>query len=415
MMQEANNNSTAQARTTSSSIGEEFQTNGFVGPIAVLTPEEAREALREVAHELDLDLLARNHDRGSSSSIGDGDNDGDGDGDGDGDDDDDDDDDGCTSSSATTIESKTTTTTKTELKTSKLDSKTEAESSESNHKDSTNSTNNTNRFKLHLVLPTLDRIAHHPRIIAAVRACLPPTNNLVLWSSDINLKLADQSGRYFAPHQDATYAGLQPPMHCVTVWLALSDPVGRKDGCLSFYAQPLAQMEQLPHTVSKNCDASNPNKNMLSLGQYIAQDIIRTTVKLSKKSDRNNANQGVVEDDPNDTAIAIPLRGGQMTIHSFYTIHYSGPNTSKHRPRVGLALRYIDGNTVIQTKGRMKEMVTAIDRQTTATTKTNWNNDTFEYEPRLPTAPTPDDRKRMEYIRQEAMERENTNYFSSQQ
>ena len=342
-------------------------------------------------------------------------------------------DDGCTSSSTTTIEAKAATTT-TKLKTSKLEeSETEAESSESNQEDSNNSTNNTQRFKLHLVLPTLDRIAHHPRIIAAVRACLPPTNHLVLWSSDINLKLADQSGRYFAPHQDATYAGFQPPTQCVTVWLALSDPVGLEDGCLSFYAQPLSQMEQLPHTVSKNSDANNnknPNKNMLSLGQYISQDIIRKTVMMQnqKNSDGNNTaadddggavyddknNQGVVIDNLNDTAIAIPLRGGQMTIHSFYTIHYSGPNTSKDRPRVGLALRYIDGNTVIQTKGRVKEMVTAIDRQTRDTTKTNnWHNDTFEYEPRLPPAPTPDDRKRMQHIRQEAMERENTNYFAS--
>lgn len=91
------------------------------------------------------------------------------------------------------------------------------------------------RFKLHLVLPFIDRIAHHPKLVSAVQQALG-SENLLLWSSDINIKGANTT-HYFEPHQDSAYAGLSAATNCLTAWVALSDPVGVVDGCLQFYPQ----------------------------------------------------------------------------------------------------------------------------------------------------------------------------------
>jgi len=118
-----------------------------------------------------------------------------------------------------------------------------------------------NRFKLHLTLPEISIIAHHPVLVQAVQQALN-SPNMWLWSSDINIKQPNSKG-YFAPHQDATYAGLKPSSICLTAWIALSDPVGEQEGCLSFY--PVShKCQQLPHH-NKVCP-----DNLLSLGQYIA-------------------------------------------------------------------------------------------------------------------------------------------------
>ena len=86
-----------------------------------------------------------------------------------------------------------------------------------------------NRFKLHLVLPTLARIAHHPRLVQLVKDALG-SKEILLWSSDINIKHPNSPGLFLA-HQDSTYAGLEPANKALTAWIALSDPVGV--ACLS--------------------------------------------------------------------------------------------------------------------------------------------------------------------------------------
>ena len=90
-----------------------------------------------------------------------------------------------------------------------------------------------NRFKLHLLIPKLSQIAHHPILVAAVQKALK-SKDILLWSSDINQKPPSSAG-FFAPHQDATYAGLAPSSKCLTAWIAFSSPVGELEGCLSFY------------------------------------------------------------------------------------------------------------------------------------------------------------------------------------
>eukprot|EP00529_Nitzschia_sp_RCC80_P036036 CAMPEP_0113507424 /NCGR_PEP_ID=MMETSP0014_2-20120614/36456_1 /TAXON_ID=2857 /ORGANISM="Nitzschia sp." /LENGTH=162 /DNA_ID=CAMNT_0000403029 /DNA_START=34 /DNA_END=519 /DNA_ORIENTATION=+ /assembly_acc=CAM_ASM_000159 len=81
------------------------------------------------------------------------------------------------------------------------------------------SINSNARFKLHLILPSIDKIVHHPNVGRAVRDVLGLTKDqlLLLWSSDVNIKRTGSNGVY-EPHQDSTYAGLSDPSKCVTVW-----------------------------------------------------------------------------------------------------------------------------------------------------------------------------------------------------
>ena len=235
----------------------------------------------------------------------------------------------------------------------------------------TNKELESNRFKLHLVLPCIDKIVHNPTLVHAVQQALN-SNDILLWSSDINIKEAN-SQHYFEPHQDKTYAGLSPSSSCLTAWIALSQPVGIHEGCLQFHPKS-HNLKHIPHKTRKN------ENNMLSLGQYIESNVMNTL----------------------EEPISIQLRGGQATLHSFDTVHSSGPNTS-NKQRVGLALRYIRAD-VIQTKPQ-REMVTWISG-----TMINGN---FDIEPRLPINPTRDDINRGREAQKEAIRREELNYFSS--
>jgi ectoine hydroxylase-related dioxygenase (phytanoyl-CoA dioxygenase family) len=305
-------------------IEEEYNQNGFVGPIDVLTTEQAAEALKDVEREMQVEQ--------------------------------------------------------------------EPEHEEQTIPDSSHGYDTDRRFKLHLILPSLDSIAHHPAIVSVVQTVLR-SDSILLWSSDINRKRSRSDG-HFAPHQDSTYAGLHPPSQCVTVWVSLSDPVGVAEGCLSFYEQSHT-FGQLPHEQTK------ADNNLLSLGQYVSPEVLKAALKKVATTTQQ--------------PVSVPLRGGQMTVHDFLTVHQSGPNSSDN-DRVGLALRYIDGSCVKQTKTKMpggvKEMVTVISSKRTAT-KPSFQDD-FDIEPRLPQHPTEDDVQRGRQARKEAMRREATNYFSMQ-
>ena len=74
---------------------------------------------------------------------------------------------------------------------------------------------------------------------------------------------------------------------------------------------------------------------MLALGQEITLESLEQVGLVS--SDRRER-VGMVQ---------VPLRRGEASLHSFLTVHQSGPNTKSY-PRVGLALRFI-ARDVIQT------------------------------------------------------------------
>ena len=100
------------------------------------------------------------------------------------------------------------------------------------------------RFKPHLYVPFVNRLVHHPKLVSAVQQALA-TDNILLWSSDFNIKEPYSEGCY-ALHQDSTYAGLSPASKSLTAWIALSDPVGTRQGCLCFWKHSHTQ-GQLPH------------------------------------------------------------------------------------------------------------------------------------------------------------------------
>jgi ectoine hydroxylase-related dioxygenase (phytanoyl-CoA dioxygenase family) len=232
------------------------------------------------------------------------------------------------------------------------------------------------RFKLHLFLPTISAIAHHPTLVKAVQQALG-TDDILLWSSDINIKPKHSPG-LFCPHQDSTFAGLSPPNKCLTAWLALSDPVGEYEGCLAFYKES-HKLGQLRHDT--NLDQSK--NNMLSLGQYVSKECLEESCSSTISME----------------CIAVPLRAGQASFHNFLTVHQSGPNHSS-KDRVGLALRYM-ASSVRQSKPT-KELVTMISGPVPTH---------FSVEPRLPPSPTREDIERGRATRVEAMRREQENYF----
>ena len=235
---------------------------------------------------------------------------------------------------------------------------------------------NASRFKLHLVLRSIADIVHHPILVEAVQTALN-SKDILLWSSDINIKQPNSEG-YFAPHQDSTYAGLVPPEECLTAWIALSDPVGPQEGCLSFY-RGSHKLGQIRHEVR---DPSTDN-NMLSLGQYISLHQLESLCITEDKME------------------TISLRSGQATFHSFTTVHVSGPNRSDH-PRVGLALRYITAR-VCQSKPT-KELVTLVS----STVPIHH----FDLETEIPLNPTQEDIEKGREQQKDAIRREETNYFS---
>ena len=106
----------------------------------------------------------------------------------------------------------------------------------------------------------------------------------------------------------------------MTCWVALSDSVDEGAGCLSFLPQSHLK-GQIPHTIGKS------TANMLALGQEI-------TTETLTQSGLSEAHM-----------VPVPLKRGQASLHSFYTVHRSGPNTKSH-PRVGLALRFVSRDVV---------------------------------------------------------------------
>ena len=93
------------------------------------------------------------------------------------------------------------------------------------------------RFKTHLFLPAVNSLVWNKNVIDSVLAALNSMtlpmycddkkltqDDILLWSSDLCVKTPQSEG-VFPMHQDSTYAGLDPPLGCVTCWVALSPEV----------------------------------------------------------------------------------------------------------------------------------------------------------------------------------------------
>ena len=161
----------------------------------------------------------------------------------------------------------------------------------------------TNR-KPHLLLPWLNEVIRHPKILDAVEDVIGP--NILCWSSGFFAK-APRDVALVSWHQDSTYWGLSEP-DVVTAWVAFT-PSTVESGCMRVIPGS-HQLDQIPHrdTFAKN--------NLLSRGQEIAVEV-----------DEGNA-------------VDVVLEAGEMSLHHVRLIHGSAPNRAGH-PRIGYAIRYI--------------------------------------------------------------------------
>jgi phytanoyl-CoA dioxygenase PhyH len=158
--------------------------------------------------------------------------------------------------------------------------------------------------KPHLLLPWLNELIRHPRILDAVEDLLGA--NLLCWASSFFWKRAGDPA-YISWHQDSTYWGLSAP-DVVTAWVALT-PSTVESGCMRVVPGS-HKVDQLPH---RDTFAEN---NLLSRGQEVAVTV-------------NDAE-----------AVDVLLRPGEMSIHHVRLIHGSEPNRADH-PRIGYAIRYV--------------------------------------------------------------------------
>lgn len=158
-------------------------------------------------------------------------------------------------------------------------------------------------LKPHLLLPWLDDLVRHPKILDAVEDVIGP--NILAWASGFFIK-GSHDPSYVSWHQDSTYWGLSSP-DVVTAWVALT-PSTPESGCMRVI--PGTQAIQVAH---KDTYAEN---NLLSRGQELAVD-----VDLSQ-------------------AVDIVLQPGEMSLHHVQIFHGSDPNRAAHR-RIGFTIRYI--------------------------------------------------------------------------
>ncbi len=158
--------------------------------------------------------------------------------------------------------------------------------------------------KPHILLPWLDDMIRHPRVLDAVESILGP--NLLCWVSSFFAKSPGDNA-FVSWHQDSTYWGLSS-LDVVTAWVALT-PSTTENGCLQVL--PGSHLhDQMPHhdTFSKD--------NMLSRGQEIAVEVDEAQ------------------------ALNVVLRPGEMSLHHVRIAHGSKANTGGGR-RIGFAIRYI--------------------------------------------------------------------------
>lgn len=172
------------------------------------------------------------------------------------------------------------------------------------------------RTNVHIVMPTVARIARHPNVVDAVKKVLGP--DLLCWGAEFFTKEA-HTNKVVTWHQDLTYWGIGHGDQEVTAWIALS-PATEESGCMKFVPGS-HKNEILPHV-----DTFDEN-NLLSRGQEMA-------VKVDEAD-----------------AVPVILMPGQMSLHHGRMFHSSGPNVSDDR-RMGLVIRYITPEMKQQNAGR---------------------------------------------------------------
>lgn len=160
------------------------------------------------------------------------------------------------------------------------------------------------RSAAYVLLPWVDALVRHPRILDAVESLVGP--DILVYISTFFIK-EPNSPTFAAWHQDATYFGLSPHEH-VTAWVALSDATSEA-GCMEVLSSQGAP-RQLRHAA-------------LGLANSI-----------------NGGGQAIVETFDEEGAAAMELPAGSFSLHHTLCRHRSTPNRASHR-RIGLGISYI--------------------------------------------------------------------------
>jgi len=151
-------------------------------------------------------------------------------------------------------------------------------------------------------------IARNPTILNVIEEIVGPDFYLLATHFFNKYGEGEDASSFVAWHQDVTFWGLEPP-YAITAWYAVDD-ADQENGC----------MQVLPATHESGIQEhgkSDTAGNLLSINQEVA-----------------------VSDKLAATAVDMPLRAGQMSLHDGTIIHGSLPNRSDRR-RCGLTLRYV--------------------------------------------------------------------------
>lgn len=151
-------------------------------------------------------------------------------------------------------------------------------------------------------------LATHPKILDAIEAILGPNFYLLATHFFNKYGEGEDASAFVAWHQDVTFWGLEPP-YAITAWYAVDDS-DQENGC----------MQVLPKTHIAGIQEhgkSGTTGNLLSINQEVA-----VTAEMA------------------GTAVDLPLKAGQMSLHDGTIIHGSLPNKSTRR-RCGLTMRYV--------------------------------------------------------------------------
>jgi non-heme Fe2+,alpha-ketoglutarate-dependent halogenase len=169
------------------------------------------------------------------------------------------------------------------------------------------------RNNTHQVIPFIDQLAHHPKILDVVQSIIG--QNILVAGTTLFIKEPEQAG-FISWHQDAKYNGLKP-YNWVTAWLALTE-VNVENGCM--YMWPGSHIDG-----ERDHEDTYGKDNLLTRGQTVANV-------------------------PDNETVAIELKPGQLSLHHPWIVHGSGQNTSQKR-RVGLAIQSYISTDVEQVHG----------------------------------------------------------------
>ena len=164
------------------------------------------------------------------------------------------------------------------------------------------------RGKSHLLFKWLDDLIRDPNILDPIEQLIGP--DILCWNTIFWIK--DAGSRSFVSwHQDSRYWGLSSDK-VVSAWLALSE-ASIEAGCMR--VMPGTHVgDALEHRDTYHDD------NMLTRGQEIVEGIDEAA------------------------AVHMPLRAGEMSLHSYRLAHASGPNFSGDR-RIGVSMHFMPPDT----------------------------------------------------------------------